>query len=202
MFITVEGIEGSGKSTLLSGLAEKFRADGRELFITREPGGTPVGEAIRHVFLQPGLAIAPLTEALLINASRAQHIVDAIRPALERGTVVICDRYVDSTIAYQGYGRGLELGLLRRLCEAASDGLLPDITFVLDVPVKTSRSRVAKRVDFSDRVEAEEDAFHERVRYGFLELARQAPRYYVLDGERSAPDVLDDAYRILQGRVS
>ena len=203
MFITVEGIEGSGKSTLLSGLAEKFRADGRELFVTREPGGTPLGEAIRRIFLEPGLAVAPLTEALLMNASRAQHVAEAIRPALDGGRVVLCDRYIDSTIAYQGYGRGLDLGFLRRLCEAASSGLLPDLTFVLDVPVDVSRMRVSKRVDYMDRVEAEPDAFHERVRRGFLELARQAPsRYYVLEGERDPKAILEEAYQKLRDRVS
>ena len=106
VFITVEGIEGCGKSTLVAGLSTRLRGTSTEIIVTREPGGTPTGDAIRKVFLQPGLAVTPLTEALLINASRAQHMVELIEPALRRGATVLCDRFIDSTLAYQGFGRG------------------------------------------------------------------------------------------------
>src|SRR5579862_5788330 len=172
MFVTVEGVEGSGKSTLLSGLAGRLRSDGRELVATREPGGTPIGDAIREIFLNRSISVAPLTEALLINAARAQHVVDVIAPALASGADVLCDRFVDSTLAYQGYGRGLDLDALRRLCDDATGGLVPDVTFVLDVPLAVSRARTLARERLADRLESEDDAFHERVRQGFLELAR------------------------------
>src|SRR5271156_6796159 len=135
MFITVEGIEGSGKSTLLSSLSDRLRAQGREIFVTREPGGTPAGDAVRALFLDRSLSIAPMTEALLVNAARAQHVLDRIRPALADGKIVLCGRFVDSTIAYQGFGRGVDVQTLRMLCEAATGGLAPDLTFVLDLSV-------------------------------------------------------------------
>ena len=112
MFVTLEGIEGSGKSTLLAGMLERMRAGGLDVLATREPGGTPVGDAIRAVVLKPGLHVEPLTEALLMNASRAALVRDVVRPALEAGRIVLCDRYYDSTLAYQGYGRGLDLAPL------------------------------------------------------------------------------------------
>jgi dTMP kinase len=203
MFITIEGIEGSGKSTLLTGLAQRLRDQGRPLFVTREPGGTPVGDAIRRIFLDdPNLSIAPLTEALLINASRAQHVLDAIRPALERGEIVLCDRYTDSTLAYQGYGRGYDLACLRELCDAATNGLAPDLTFILDVPVSVSEERLVSRAGSADRMELQDRAFHERVRNGFLTLAQLAPRYHVLDGRRDPSDLVGAAMRVLAERVA
>jgi len=130
MFVTLEGIEGSGKSTLLAGMLERMRAGGLDVLATREPGGTPVGDAIRAVVLRPGLHVEPLTEALLMNASRAAHVSDVVRPALTAGKIVLCDRYSDSTLAYQGYGRGLDLTMLRGMCAAATGGLDPDLTLV------------------------------------------------------------------------
>jgi dTMP kinase len=194
MFLTLEGIEGSGKSTLLSGLSDRLRSRGREIFVTREPGGTPVGDAVRALFLDRGVSIAPLTEALLVNAARAQHVVERIVPELALGRMVLCDRFVDSTIAYQGYGRGVDPTVLRALCDAATGGLVPDLTFVLDVPVETSRRRTGARGTAADRLEAEDDGFHERVRAGFLELAR-GPRYRVLDGELAPQELLERALR-------
>ena len=184
MFITVEGIEGCGKSTLIAGLSDRLRAPGKEIIVTMEPGGTPTGEAVRRIFLEPGTGIAPLTEALLINAARAQHVVERIEPALRRGALVLCDRFIDSTLAYQGYGRGLDLAFLRRLCDAATGGLTPDLTILLDLPVAISRMRVSSRLAGLDRMEALDDAFHARVRDGFLELAHDAPRFRTLDATR------------------
>lgn len=203
MFITIEGIEGSGKTTLLSGLAERLRAQGRTVLVTREPGGTPVGDAVRRIFLdEPDLAIAPLTEALLINAARAQHVIESIRPALARGEVVLCDRYTDSTLAYQGYGREFDLGRLRTICDLATGGLAPDRTFVLDVPVDVSEERVKSRAARVDRMESQARAFHERVRNGFLELASSSSRYVLLDGRADAATLVDEAMRALGERVA
>ena len=189
MFVTIEGIEGSGKSTLLNGLAERLRAEGREVFVTREPGGTPVGDSIRRIVLEPGLHIASLTEALLMNAARAQHVIEAILPALACGQVVLCDRYADSSLAYQGFGRGLDLTMLRGIIQAATSGLEPDRTFLLDIPVELSRARLVARSVGLDRLETEQDAFYERARRGFLQLATGNPRFVVLDG-RMTPDEL------------
>jgi dTMP kinase len=195
MFVTIEGIEGSGKSTLQAGLANHLNAIGREAVVTREPGGTPVGDAIRELFLHRGFAMGALTETLLVNAARAQHVVDVIGPALAAGRTVLCDRFVDSTIAYQGYGRGLDVQLLELLCTSATGGLKPDVTFLLDVPVELSRRRMqAKR---PDRLEAEDDAFHERVRRGFLEIAASSARYRVLDGALGAQELLFRAWSVL-----
>jgi dTMP kinase len=202
MFITVEGVEGSGKSTLLSGLAHRLRESGRKIFVTREPGGTPVGDAIRRIFLEePDLTISPLTEALLINAARAQHVIDAIGPAMQRGEIVLCDRFTDSTLAYQGYGGGFDVATLRDLCAVATAGLEPDLTFVVDVPVDVSLVRVASRRGHIDRMESHGRAFHERVRKGFLELAKTAPRYRVLDGTLEPEALVDTAMRVLLERV-
>ncbi len=193
MFITVEGIEGSGKSTLLAGLSARLRKRGGEIIVTREPGGTSVGDAIRDVFLKLVLKPAALTEALLINAARAQHVVDVISPALDRGATVLCDRFVDSTLAYQGYARGIDLELLRELCTIATAGLTPDLTIVLDLPVAISRERVRARTADPDRMEAEDDAFHVRVRDGFLALARDGGRYRVFDATRTPEQLVDAA---------
>ncbi len=197
MFITVEGIEGCGKSTLLAGLSGRLRAGGGEIIVTREPGGTPTGDAIRRVFLEPGLAIAPLTEALLINAARAQHVVELIEPALRRGATVLCDRFVDSTLAYQGFGRGIDLRLLEGLCDTASGGRTADLTLVLDLPVALSRERVAQRDGGTrDRMEREDPAFYERVRRGFLDLASRAGRYRVLDATKPPEELAAQALAI------
>lgn len=189
MFVTVEGIEGCGKSTLLAGLSERLRDRGGEIIVTREPGGTDLGNAVRRIFLERSFSPVPLAEALLVNASRAQHVAEVIEPAMKRGALVLCDRFVDSTLAYQGYGRGMDLKLLQRLCDSATGGLVPDVTFILDVPAAVSRARVLARHPQPDRVEAEDEAFHTRVRNGFLELARAGERYRVFDGTR-APDEL------------
>jgi dTMP kinase len=196
MFIVVEGIEGSGKSTLVAGLADALRAEGRDVVVTREPGGTEIGNALRDIFLSPALTMTPLTESLLVNAARAQHVAEVIRPALDAERVVLCDRFVDSTLTYQGYGRGLDLKKLRVLCEMATGGLEPDLVLLVDVPVSVTRSRLIERVQNSDRIEdrieREDDGFHERVRRGFLELAT-SPRHRVLDGELPQRELLQRA---------
>ncbi len=199
MLITLEGIEGSGKSTLLSGLVQRVEAGGARPLVTYEPGGTPAGDAVRELLLGSDLEIAPLTEALLMNAARAQLVTSQIRPALAAGRVVLCDRYFDSTLAYQGYGRGLDIPTLRFLCLAATSGLDPDLTLLLDLPVERARARLRERAP--DRIEREDAAFFERARRGYLEMAKAGGRWHVLDATRSAGDLLDDAWTILRARV-
>jgi dTMP kinase len=171
MFVVVEGIEGSGKSTLVAGLAARLQLDGYDVVVTREPGGTAVGNAVREIFLSRSFTIEPLTEALLVNSARAQHVAEVIRPALAARRVVVCDRFTDSTLAYQGYGRECDLELLRLLCNAATGAVEPDLVLLVDLPVKLARARLRGRAETLDRIESERDAFHERVRQGYLELA-------------------------------
>jgi len=171
-FIVIEGVEGAGKSTQTARLAAYLRERGREVIRTLEPGGTEVGLRIRRILLDTELpAMEGLTELFLYAAARAEHVRKVIRPALDAGRTVVCDRFSLSTLAYQGYGRGLPLDLVRELDAAARDGLRPDLTLVLDLPVAEGLGRnveAGKR----DRFEAESAAFHERVRQGFHELAR------------------------------
>jgi len=187
MFITFEGIEGSGKTTLMRGVARALRAEGKDVVETREPGGTAVGDRIREIFLDPKMTIAPLAEALLLTASRHRLVEEVITPALQAGSIVLCDRFTDSTLAYQGFGRGIEQSLLKQFNEAAAPALEPDLTFYVDVSLELSRMRVTKRSEEGrnslDRLDREGDQFHERVREGYLELARANPqRIAVLDG--------------------
>ncbi|HEY5257602.1 MAG TPA: dTMP kinase [Candidatus Baltobacteraceae bacterium] len=198
MFVSVEGIEGSGKSSLLALLAQRLRARGVDVVLTREPGGTPVGDAIRRIFLkEPDLPVSPLTEAFLVNASRASHVEEVVRPALAAGKLVLCDRYADSTLAYQGYGRGLGVDLTRSLCDAATGGLWPDVVLLLDLPVAAAYERVRDRKGGFDRLDGESADFHERVRAGFLELATSNPHWHVLDATLPTTELADLAMALL-----
>jgi dTMP kinase len=198
VFISFEGIEGSGKSTVMTSIERALRAEGREVVVTREPGGTPVGDAAREILLhQRDMSIAPLTELLLMNASRAQLVSDVVRPALARGAVVLCDRYVHSSWAYQGYGRGIPLDVVRAVCDAATGGLMPDLALLIDVSYETSRARISGRSDRHDRMEREEEAFHRRIRDGYLRIAEQEERVVRIDGERRPEEVTDAALAAL-----
>lgn len=186
MFITLEGVEGSGKTTQSALVAEALRAAGRAVSVTHEPGGTRAGEAIRAIFLDAAIKLEVAAELLLVLADRAQHVREKLRPALQAGEIVISDRYSDSTAAYQGYGRGFDLKLLDDLNRLASDGMRPDLTFVLDCPaeigLERSRARRGPGVDRPDRFEGEHIEFHRRVRDGFLAIARAEPgRVIVVD---------------------
>ncbi len=172
MLITCEGIEGSGKSTHVRTLVIALRAKGVPAVLVAEPGGTPLSEGIRRLLLAPG-AIVPFAELLLFLASRAQLVTHVIKPALARGDVVLCDRYSDSTMAYQGYGRGLPLPRIRRLNRWATGGIRPFLTLLLDVDVGKGLARTARKK--RDRIELEARTFHERVRRGFLAIARRQP---------------------------
>ena len=188
MFISFEGIEGSGKTTLIAALASELRAAGADILVTREPGGTPFGDAVRALFIDPAMRIDALAESYLMNASRAQLVADVIAPALKTGRIILCDRFFDATVAYQGYGRGLDIEMLIRLSLVATQSIAPDMTFLLDIDVATSRDRLRARGAF-DRLEREDDAFHERVRGGYLDLARRFDRIVSLDG-KLAPQAL------------
>jgi dTMP kinase len=180
-FITLEGIEGSGKSSQISLLADHLRSNHRAVTLTREPGGTPIGDQVRKILLDPGnKALDPSAELLLYAASRAQHLTEVIRPALESGAIVLCDRFSDATIAYQGYGRGLDLAMIHALDRLVTAGMRPDLTIVLDVEAAVGLARARGRnnqqgLEAEARFENEALAFHERVRQGYLALAREAP---------------------------
>jgi dTMP kinase len=170
------------------------------VLVTREPGGTPLGEAVRQLFLEPGRRVAAESEALLLSAARAQHVSDVIAPALSDGKWVVTDRFTMATLAYQGYGRGLPLDALRALAGFATRGYEPDLVLLVDVPVQLSMERVRERAvagSREDRLEREDAAFHERVRQGYLELARGDARIHVIDGTRPVDDVAGDAWRIV-----
>ena len=194
-FITFEGPEGGGKSTHIRLLAERLRAEGRTVLVTREPGGTPLAEKIRGL-VREELDDPPVTrsEVLLFLAARAQVVSQVIRPALARGEWVLCDRFADSTFAYQGYGRGIDVGLLRNFNDFATEGLVPDLTILLDVPLEVSRSRLAARqaatATAADRIEQAGTMFHRRLREGFLELAQADPkRFAVIDSSGGVEQV-------------
>jgi dTMP kinase len=184
MFITFEGLDGSGKTTQAQMLAARLEAEGLEVVVTREPGGTPLGEQIRNLVLH-GADMAPWAEAALYAASRAQHVEELIRPALARGATVICDRYVDSSVAYQGIARGLGLERVLDLNLAAVGGLMPDRTILIEI-----QAAVARMGDERDRIEREDDGFHARVAEAYGQLAARFPeRYLTVDGA-AAPDVI------------
>jgi dTMP kinase len=186
MFVTFEGVDGSGKTTQARLLVERLRADGREVVATREPGGTELGEQVRELVLHGG-HVAPWAEAALFAASRAQHVAEVIRPALERGAAVVSDRYLDSSLAYQGIARGLGLDDVLELNLTAVGGLLPDRTFVLRLDPSAAAARVGAG---RDRIEREEGAFHVRVDQAFGELAARFPERIVeLDGALPVPEL-------------
>ena len=205
-FITLEGIEGSGKTTQAAILADSISALGNRVTLTREPGGTRAGESIRAICLDSGVALAATAELLLLLADRAQHVREKIGPALKAGQIVISDRYSDSTLAYQGYGRGLDLDLIRQLNRLASDGVAPDLTIVLDCSAETglerTRTRAAGAARPRDRFESEQLEFHRRVRDGFRAIARNEPsRVVLLDSARERDDVSAAVWALARERI-
>jgi dTMP kinase len=191
--LTLEGPEGAGKTLMAQRLADALRADGISVILTREPGGTRLGERLRELLLaRDATPIDPLADALLFNAARAQLVAEVIEPALADGAVVVCARFADSTLAYQGYGAGTDLGTLRGLAAVATGGLGPDATILLDLPPEQGLRR--KAPDDHTRFEAAFDLdFHRRVRAGFLELARLEPaRFTVVDADRPVDEVFHD----------
>ncbi len=194
MFITFEGIDGSGKSTQVRLLAEEFKRMGRDVVITREPGGTCISEIIRGILLdRENVEMTKETELLLYAASRAQHMGEVILPALKGGKMVICERFVDSTLAYQGYGCGIDLDLIETVNHIATNGLKPELTILLDVEVEDGLKRVAAMHgnDRVDRIESRDKEFYNRVRDGYLTIASREPgRVKVIDSSERPPDIL------------
>lgn len=197
LFITLEGGDGSGKSTQLGLLVQWLEESGQAVVVSREPGGTPLGEELREIVLHRRGEIAPRAEALLYAADRAHNIATKVRPALERGEVVVQDRYLDSSVAYQGAGRVLGGGEVRDVSLWATEGLLPDLTILLDLDESTGQQRVGERTRY-DRLEAEESDFHARVRAGYLQLAAEEPERFLVIDAREPVDLIAE---IIQQRV-
>jgi len=187
-FVTLEGMDGAGKSTLLEWIAERLRAPGRKLLVTREPGGTPLAERLRELVLNEPMD--PIAETMLLFAARADHVRREIEPTLVSGGWVLCDRFTDATFAYQGGGKGVPAELIAHLAQVSHDGLLPDRTLVFDCPYEISRERLAKSDRAPDRFERESREFFERVRQAYLGLARAAPeRIRVIDASGTTEHV-------------
>ncbi|NLG70496.1 MAG: dTMP kinase [Chloroflexi bacterium] len=204
MFITFEGPDGSGKSSQISALAEYLRAAGYSILQTREPGGTAIGDKIRTLLFDlKNTDITHRTEILLFQASRAQLVSQVIRPHLEAGWVVLCDRFADSTLAYQGYGYECRFGIdeLRRIIDFATQGLKPDLTLLLDVDVEVGLRRRQRTGDWN-RLDAFDLAFHRRVRSGYLELAREEPqRWVIVDASRPSEQVQEEIRKVVISRL-
>lgn len=189
LFITFEGADGCGKTTQIKLLDEYLRGKGYKTLLTREPGSKGLGEKLREILLNYDGVVAPACESFLFLADRAQHVECIIKPALERGTIVLCDRHTDSTLAYQGYGRGLDLEEIKHLNNIATSGLKPDLTLLFDIDIETSQERVGKE---KDRMESAGIEFFERVRNGFLEIAKSEPeRVKVLNSR----DTIENIHR-------
>ncbi len=196
LFLTFEGVEGSGKTTQARLLFQAFGRAGRPALLTEEPGGTPWGDRLRTLLLDKRERVDTLAELFLFEAIRCQHVAERILPALEAKTTVVCSRFADATVAYQGAGRGLDEKLVRGLNRVAARGLTPDLTVLIDLPVRTGllRARAARKPQSApgewDRIEAESLRFHRRVRQGYLDLARANPRRFVVLDGRLAPQTL------------
>jgi len=209
MFISFEGIEGSGKTTHARHAFRFLRDKGHDCVITREPGGTRIGEKIRAILLDPSNKdMDPLTELLLYTADRAQHIKAFIHPLLAEGKTVLCDRYYDATMAYQGFARGLNIGLIEKIHQLLFDDLKPDITLLLDLPAEIGLSRAWKQIKNGNRAgaetrfEEERLSFHRKVRAGYLELSRREPeRFRVIDASKDEHEVLKEIITVLDAET-
>ena len=210
MFISFEGIEGSGKTTHVKHMVRFLQDNGHDCVITREPGGTRIGEKIRAILLDPlSKDMDPLTELLLYTADRAQHINEYILPLLSEGKMVLCDRYYDATMAYQGFARGLNIGLIEKIHKLLFENLKPDITLLLDLPPEIGLERAWKQINNGNRIskesrfEEERLSFHKRVREGYLELARLEPeRFRIIDASKDEHEVRVKIINILDVEIN
>ncbi|MFI5334050.1 MAG: dTMP kinase [Chlamydiales bacterium] len=204
MFITFEGGEGAGKSTLMERLYEALRARGNAVLKTRAPGGTRAGEMMRALLLnKEGVSLVPRAELLLFLADRAQHVAEVIAPALKRGEIVLCDRYNDSTIAYQGIARGLGEEETKKLCRFATDGLEPDLTFYLDLDPAIGLKRLEQAKNGKDRIEAEKLSFHEKIRAAFHQIAtKEKTRFRILDASKTSDQVFTHAMEVIDALLA
>ncbi len=207
-FLTVEGIEGSGKTTQLQRLAKLLRSHGQNCVVTKEPGGTPIGDRVRAILLDPQAeGMDPAVELFLLAASRRQHVIDVIQPALEAGATVLCDRFADASVAYQGFGRGIDLQKIRDLNEWATSGITPDVTVIFDLSeadgLERARRRNAKENLLAEsRLEGEDLAFHRRVREGYLALAKEDERRFaVVDATVGVDEVFERLKALLAERA-
>ncbi|NGX31611.1 MAG: Thymidylate kinase [Chlamydiae bacterium] len=200
MFVTFEGGEGAGKTTLIHFLEKELKPKGYVVCTTREPGGDVISEKLRRLLLESKEDLCDRTELLLFLAARAQHVKNVIEPALRENQVVLCDRFTDSTLAYQGYGRHMDLNILNSLCDFAAFSLTPDVTFYLDVPVEIGMQR--KNTKGFDRMETESIEFHQKVRHAFLKLAKDHPkRIVVLDSIRPQAEIQNKVLDLLLERM-
>ena len=201
LFITFEGVEGSGKTTQIQRLKKYFAQKGISCQVTREPGGCSIGEKVRKILLDPDhRGMAPMSELLLYEAARAQHVMEVIEPLLKKGGVVLCDRFIDATFAYQGYGRRIDLKWIERLNQFSSHGIKPDVTFLLDCPSDVGLKRALKRnrtlkQEKEGRFEKEKIQFHQRVRKGYLAIAKKEPHRVKVINTRQGPDKVFDKIR-------
>lgn len=201
MFITFEGGEGAGKSTAIKKIVEKLQKEGREIVLTREPGGTPIGEEIRSIILdKKNTDMDVRTEALLYAASRRQHIVQKIIPSLKEGKMVLCDRFLDSSLAYQGYARGIGIDKVYEMNQFATEGVEPDLTLFFDLDPEEGLRRIAANNNREvNRLDVEKLSFHQKVREGFLLLAKKFPhRFVVIDASQNVQKVFEDAYKEIE----
>ena len=204
MFITFEGGEGAGKSTAIKRIVEKLTSEGYEIVLTREPGGTPIAEEIRNVILdKKNTAMDPRTEALLYAASRRQHLVEKVIPALKEGKLVLCDRFLDSSLAYQGGARGIGIDTVYNMNLFATEGMLPDLTILFDIKPEEGLARIAANSQREvNRLDVEKLTFHNKVRDSFHELAKQFPeRFVIVDASKTPDEVFEDAYKAIEDRL-
>lgn len=199
LFITFEGADGCGKTTQMELLAEYLKNNEKDVLLTREPGGKGLGEKVREILLNYEGPVSDRCESFLFLADRAQNIDIIVNPAVSQGKIVLCDRHIDSTVAYQGYGRGLDIERINKLNDIATNGKKPDLTFVFDIDVETSMKRVGKE---KDRMESAGIDFHNRVRKGYLELAKQEPqRIKVLDATKSIKEIHNNVIEIINEKL-
>ena len=199
LFITFEGADGCGKTTQMELLAEYLKNNRKDVLLTREPGGKRLGEKVREILLNYDGPVSDRCESFLFLADRAQNIDIIVNPAVSQGKIVLCDRHIDSTVAYQGYGRGLDIERINKLNDIATNGKKPDLTFVFDIDVETSMKRVGKE---KDRMESAGIDFHNRVREGYLELAKQEPqRIKVLDATKSIEEIHNNVIEIINEKL-
>lgn len=204
MFITFEGGEGAGKSTAIKRIVEKLTSEGYEIVLTREPGGTPIAEEIRNVILdKKNTAMDPRTEALLYAASRRQHLVEKVIPALKEGKLVLCDRFIDSSLAYQGGAREIGIDNVYNMNLFATEGMLPDLTILFDIKPEEGLARIAANSQREvNRLDVEKLAFHNKVRDSFHELAKRFPeRFVIIDASKGPDEVFEESYKAIEDRL-